>query len=102
MNTSCLNFAKSPPTAFFPASDTARYSSHSSRFGLRAFVEDPDLLGPDAERVAVPCEQVGDADEPGHELGEWLLVDLGRQVLTTDQVESLFQHELAGGKHSRG
>ena len=36
-----------------------------------------DLLRPHGDRVAVPLDQVGDADEPGHERGPRPLVHLG-------------------------
>jgi hypothetical protein len=41
-------------------------------------------------------EHLGDDDK------EALLVDLGRRVLTADQIHSLFECELAGGRHDRG
>src|SRR5487761_885947 len=58
-----------PPPPFF--------ISETLRIGL-AVVEHADLLRPDRDRLPVPLDQVGDADEPRDERGLRPLVHLGR------------------------
>src|SRR6266568_4972429 len=55
--------------------DLARLGVRAGRLRL-ALPGQRELLRPHGNRVAVPLDQVGDADEAGHERGPRLLVDL--------------------------
>ena len=62
-------------------------------------VDQDDLLRPDGDPVAVALDQVGDADEPGHEVGPRPLVDLDRRPDLLDP--ALVQHRDAVAHRQR-
>src|SRR5256885_158709 len=67
-------------------------------FGLLSAGQHPDLLRADDEAHAVPQEHVRDADEPRHELGCRLFVDLDGRADLLDLAVRHHGHAIAHGQ----
>src|SRR6266849_3958809 len=65
-----------------------RLDGHA-RFRVIVIEQHAELLGPDHEPDTVARQEVGDADEPGHELGRGALVELDRG---TDLLDPAIRH----------